>query len=110
MNVVADSAEALSGVSANVNSNVDSNRVMAKVAQGAVDGKGNVEQVLGQVVRAVYDRRGRCVRLCGRARCRAGCVVCHVTVWRRDGTLKYCTNGLQEWDGAVRRCGGARKG
>ena len=47
MNIVADSAEvALSGVSANVNLNVDSNCMMAEVAQGAVDGKGNVEQVL----------------------------------------------------------------
>ena len=45
MNVVADSAEvALSGVSANVNLNADSNHVMAEVAQGAMDG--NVEQVL----------------------------------------------------------------
>ena len=55
MNVVADSAEALSGVSANVNSNVDSNRVMAKVAQGAVDGEGNVEQVLDASVYGVGE-------------------------------------------------------
>jgi hypothetical protein len=126
MNVVVDSTEvALSGVSANVNSNVDSNCVMAKVAQGAVDRKGNVEQVLdasvygvgevdmsgsgdcamslneelsdcgvskntsvgagccptdslypSRVRTAIYDQRGRCVRLCGHTHCRAGCVEC----------------------------------
>ena len=56
MNIVADSAEvALSGVSVNVNLNVDSNRVMAKVAQGAVDGEGNVEQVLDASVYGVGE-------------------------------------------------------
>jgi hypothetical protein len=53
---VADSAEvALSDVSANVNSNVNSNCVMAKVARGAVDGKGNVEQVLDASVYGVGE-------------------------------------------------------
>ena len=54
MNVVVDSAKvALSDVSVNVNSNVNSNCVMAKVAQSAVDGKGNVEQVLDASVYGV---------------------------------------------------------